>query len=146
MVIYGRAGDDLLQGMDGNDTIFGGSGNDTVEGGKGADELWGGSGNDTFRYAAAANESNTANGIDTVHDFHHGFDKIDVSAIDASGSPGDQPLVWGGIIPAANGIWFTEAGGITNLHFDTNGNTANDEITIKLSGVGLGLTASDFAL
>ncbi|HKH32623.1 MAG TPA: M10 family metallopeptidase C-terminal domain-containing protein, partial [Beijerinckiaceae bacterium] len=53
-----------------------------------ADELWGGSGNDTFRYAAAANESNTANGIDTVHDFHHGFDKIDVSAIDASASPG----------------------------------------------------------
>ncbi len=144
--IYGRAGDDTLQGMDGNDTIYGGSGNDILVGGKGADNLWGGSGNDTFRYGATT-DSNATNGIDTIQDFHHGSDKIDVSAIDANTSSGaDDAFVWGASTPTANGIWFTEASGVTTLHFDTNGTTASDEMTIKLTGVGLGLTAADFVL
>ena len=46
----------------------------------------------------------------------------------------------------AHGVWYTEGGGNTTLHFDTNGSTGTDAMTIILTGVGLGLTASDFHL
>ena len=36
--------------------------------------------------------------------------------------------------------------GNTTLHFDTNGNTGKEAMTIILTGTGLGLTVSDFQL
>ena len=126
-----------------NDTIYGGSGNDSITGGGGADHLWGGSGNDTFVFTAASDSS--SNTLDTIHDFHHGFDKIDVTQIN-SGDGGAGDFAFGGTVATAHGVWYTEGGGNTTLHFDTNGSTGSDEMTIILTGVGLGLTASDFLL
>lgn len=149
-IVYGRAGNDTIQGMNGHDTIYGGSGNDKITGGGGPDDLWGGSGNDIFIYTATSDSAPpppAGSGFDTIHDFHHGFDKIDVSLIDAnSNSAGTQHFTFNGLTATANGIWFTESATETILHFDVNGNTANDEMTIHLTGIGLGLTAADFIL
>ena len=49
---------------------------------------------------------------DTIHDFHHGFDKIDVTAIDAytanPNTAGDQAFAWGGTTATVHGVWYTE--------------------------------------
>ena len=141
--LYGRGGNDDLQGQNGNDTIYGGSGDDNITGGNGADHLWGGSGNDKFVFTTA--DDSLFNAPDTIHDFHHGFDRIDVHSIN-SGGGGTGDFTFGGTVATAHGVWFTEGGGNTTVHFDTNGNTGNDEMTITLTGTGLGLTASDFIL
>jgi uncharacterized protein (TIGR03382 family) len=46
--IDGTAGNDVLDGGNGHDTIHGGDGNDTIRGGNDDDTLSGGNGNDTF--------------------------------------------------------------------------------------------------
>jgi len=68
-----------------------------------------------------------------------------VSAID-SGDGGAGDFTWGGGIATVNGIWYTEGGGNTTLHFDTDGDTGTDEMTITLLGIGLGLGVTDFVL
>jgi VCBS repeat-containing protein len=143
--VYGRGGDDDLKGQNANDTIYGGSGNDTIIGGGGADHLWGGSGNDTFEFTAASDSSSGA--PDTIHDFHHGFDRINVTQIN-SGDGGVGDFAFGGTVATAHGVWYTEdlVDNNTTLHFDTNGSTGTDEMRIVLTGTGLGLTASDFLL
>ena len=59
--IYGKAGDDTLNGADlgdtleggiGNDSLVGNAGNDTLTGGAGNDTLNGGAGSDTFLFAS----------------------------------------------------------------------------------------------
>jgi Ca2+-binding RTX toxin-like protein len=143
--LYGQAGDDTIWGKSGCDVLFGGSGNDVLEGDGNSDVLWGGSGNDVFRYMATS-ESVGPTGTDLIADFHHGCDRIDVSAIDANtADAGDTAFVWGGNVAVAHGVWFTQNGTDTVLHFDTDGNTASDEMTITLSGTGL-LNAADFVL
>ncbi|PDT00245.1 hypothetical protein CO666_31550, partial [Rhizobium chutanense] len=146
--LYGQAGNDTLTGSQGTDTLYGGSGNDTLIGSGEQDDLWGGSGNDTFVFASAGDSTLAA--PDTIHDFHHGFDKINVSGLDAytanPNTPGDQAFVWSGTMPTAHGAWSTESNGNTILHFDTDGNAGSDEMTIVLTGTNLGLTASDFLL
>jgi len=147
--IYGQVGNDTLNGDSSGDTLYGGSGDDFLIGGGGTDELWGGSGNDTFVFTDAGDSSSGA--PDTIHDFHHGFDKIDVTGLDAytanPNTAGDQAFAWGGTAATVHGVWYTEGGGNTTLHFDTNGSTVgSDEMTIILTGTSLGLTASDFLL
>ncbi|AIC26249.1 VCBS repeat-containing/serralysin-like metalloprotease domain-containing protein [Rhizobium etli bv. mimosae str. IE4771] len=141
--LYGQAGNDILIGSQGLDTLYGGSGNDTLSGSAEQDELWGGSGNDTFVFTTGDSMSVSP---DTIRDFHHGFDKIDVSGLDATANPGDQAFAWGGTTVTAHGAWYTESGGNTILHFDTNGDANTDETTIVLTGTNLGLTDSDFLL
>ena len=58
-----------------------------------------------------------------IQDFHHGFDKIDVTQIN-SGDGGAGDFAFGGTVATAHGVWYTEGGGNTTLHFDTNGSTA----------------------
>jgi Ca2+-binding RTX toxin-like protein len=146
--LYGQAGNDILIGSQGLDTLYGGSGNDTLNGSGEQDDLWGGSGNDTFVFTSAGDSTSVA--PDTIRDFHHGFDKIDVSGLDAytlnPSTPGDQAFAWGGTTVTAHGAWYTESGGNTILHFDTNGDANTDETTIVLTGTNLGLTDSDFLL
>jgi len=57
----------ILDGGDGNDMLHGGAGNDLLIGGAGAD-----------RFAFSGN-----NGIDTIADFQHGLDAIDISGYGA---------------------------------------------------------------
>ena len=141
--VYGKAGNDTLIGGGAGDTLYGGSGDDVLIGGAGTDELWGSRGHDTFVFTDVSESSSGA--PDTIHDFRHGFDKIDLTSIN-SGDGGAGNFAFGGTVAAAHGVWYTEGGGDTTLHFDTNGSTGSDEMTIILKGVGLGLTASDFLL
>lgn len=81
-VLWGSDGADTLNGDGGNDVLSGGGGKDSLFGGAGADTLSGGDGADVFILRAAAESRGTA-GRDTILDFRHGIDKIDLSAIDA---------------------------------------------------------------
>ena len=126
--LYGQAGNDTLYGDSADDTLYGGSGDDVLVGGGGTDELWGGSGNDTLRFAAGDSPSNKVE----IQDFHHGFDKIDVTQIN-SGDGGAGHFAFGGTVATAHGVWYTEGGGNTTFRFDTNGSTGNDEMTILLN-------------
>ena len=80
--LSGGFGDDSLIGGTGNDRLYGDGGNDTLVGGAGVDFLSGGDGNDTFVFKSAT-ESTTAS-RDTIVEFVHGVDKIDLLAIDAN--------------------------------------------------------------
>lgn len=86
--LHGLAGNDQIWGNDGNDALFGGLGSDMLNGGNGADRLnggagkdslTGGAGNDVFVYGA----DSMGPDMDTITDFKRGYDKIDLSAIDA---------------------------------------------------------------
>ncbi|RWF28573.1 VCBS domain-containing protein [Mesorhizobium sp.] len=145
--IFGLAGNDTLFGQDGNDTLNGGDGNDRLVGGVGTDTLTGGAGSDTFYYGSAISDSPASAANDTITDFVHGVDKIDLSSIDAAAAPGDQAFLFGGQNGAtvANSITWSESGGNTVIHVDVTGNTTAD-FQITLTGTGLGLTASDFVL
>ena len=79
--VYGNSGNDLLEGSSGDDYLNGDSGNDTLTGGTGADAIQGGEGNDIFKYDSVSDSTPTSR--DTI-DFSPGFDKIDLSAIDAN--------------------------------------------------------------
>ncbi len=46
--IYGKDGDDLIQGDINSDTIFGGDGDDVISGGEGTDSLYGNDGDDVL--------------------------------------------------------------------------------------------------
>ncbi|MBC6475736.1 MAG: putative Ig domain-containing protein, partial [Hormoscilla sp. GM102CHS1] len=71
--LYGQDGDDLLNGGNGNDTLYGNEGNNLLNGGKGNDVLYGGDGVDTFVLAPGM-------GQDTIYDFDHRMDKIQLEA------------------------------------------------------------------
>ncbi|TIN45690.1 MAG: calcium-binding protein [Mesorhizobium sp.] len=145
-LLFGNGGDDsTINGGAGNDLIVGGTGNDTLTGGAGADTLAGGIGSDIFSYGAAS--ESTPAGFDTITDFVHGVDKIDLSAIDAVSGGSDQAFLFGGQTSAtvANSITWSEVGGNTIVRADVNG-SGGAEFQITLTGVNLGLTASDFVL
>lgn len=80
--ITGNVSANTLAGRGGADTIDGLTGDDTIRGGLGADLLTGNLGADTFVYAATG-ESGGAN-RDTLTDFTHGIDRIDLHLIDAN--------------------------------------------------------------
>jgi len=59
----GGKGNDILSAREGEDTISGGEGDDVISGGIGKDNLYGGKGNDTYLF-------NRGDGKDTIHDFY----------------------------------------------------------------------------
>ncbi|WP_159993240.1 calcium-binding protein [Roseomonas sp. 18066] len=95
--IHGGGGDDRLLGGTGNDTLYGGTGNDIIRGGagddvissgSGTDQLWGGAGADVFLYRylmVNAQQGNDADGVDTIHDFESGIDRIDLRGYSITG-------------------------------------------------------------
>ncbi|WP_298431658.1 Hint domain-containing protein [uncultured Jannaschia sp.] len=72
----GIAGDDLLTGGDGADTIFGEAGDDTIIGGAGQDELFGGDDRDTFISVTPGDVIDGNEGGDD-------FDTLDLTGVDA---------------------------------------------------------------
>ena len=132
-VIIGNDGNNHIRGGVGADTLNGLGGNDLLIGDEGADRLTGGRGSDIFVF------TNTDRSRDTITDFQHGIDKIDL------------------------GWWATDMGGTNNFHFingaafghhagegryadglfqlDANGDGVAD-LTIALTGQ---LSASDFS-
>jgi Ca2+-binding RTX toxin-like protein len=82
--LYGDEGNDLLLGENGSDQLFGGAGNDTLTGGEGYD---------TFMFGDHG-------GQDTITDFTHGQDKINLSGVNAVHSFQDLKMtdVNGGVL------------------------------------------------
>ncbi len=72
-ILIGGAGKDVLEGGNDSDQITGGSGRDRITGGNGSDWLSGGKSGDIFVF-------DKADGSDTIADFKHGTDKIELHA------------------------------------------------------------------
>jgi Ca2+-binding RTX toxin-like protein len=151
--LTGTSGNNTIVGLGGNDTLNGGAGNDTLIGGAGADTLTGGTGNDTFVYGAIGDSGPAALARDTITDFVHLSDKIDLSAIDASivGRPatGDQAFAFiagqNSQVVANSVTWFTvTSSNLTIIQADVNGDATAD-LAITLTGIK-SLTAEDFVL
>lgn len=129
--LLGSAGNDTLLGRDGRDRLDGGTGRDVLNGGKGSDVLRGGAGADTFVFNSASHS--TASARDTIADFRHGEDRIDLRGVDAiartsandsfdfigndgfSGTAGNCATPRGGCraISTATGMWISRSRSIT---------------------------------
>ena len=100
--LSGGHGIDFLSGGDANDRLSGGPDSDTLRGDSGADlllgdaapdQLTGGSGADTFRYRKVSDLP--SDGRDTIRDFTHDLDLIDLRRVDADpGDPGNQAFTF----------------------------------------------------
>lgn len=79
--VLGGALADYIVGSDDNDTLKGGGGDDIISGGAGVDQLIGGAGDDRFVFHPG---DLVANQYDSILDFQHGHDKIDLRGFGAS--------------------------------------------------------------
>jgi Ca2+-binding RTX toxin-like protein len=157
-ILFGGTQSDLLNGGDDDDILYGESDADTLAGGAGLDILVGGMGKDTliggaqadrFKFNALNHSGVTAATMDTVLDFQHLADKLDVSDIDANAlAAGNQAFVFRGTAA------FTGAGQVRYVLDATQQdifvlfNTDNDaqaEMAIRIDTV-FAMTASDFIL
>jgi Ca2+-binding RTX toxin-like protein len=75
-ILFGTAGGDFINSLDGNDTLFSGGGIDIMSGGNGNDTLYfgsgssfgfGGAGDDIFHSAATGNTIDGGTGMDTLY-------------------------------------------------------------------------------
>ncbi|HEX2591856.1 MAG TPA: hypothetical protein VHL34_10195, partial [Rhizomicrobium sp.] len=142
--LHGGGGNDTLTGLGSTDQLFGDDGNDILTGAGGNDALTGGAGSDTFEYKGVSS------GIDTITDFIHASDVIDLDAIDANtGKADDQDFAFvsaqnSGTV-ANNITWFQDTlNNQTVIQADNTGDTTAD-LTIVLQGK-VDLTATDFHL
>lgn len=145
-VIIGNDLNNRIDGRGGDDTIKGGAGNDVIVGGSGNDKLWGGTGNDPFYYT---NVNPSVVGKDTIFDFEHGKDKINVHDADAnSRASGNQNFKFIGSahVSHAGELGFLQdtAAGVTYVQTDTNGDAQSD-LVITVQGIHT-FTANDFIL
>lgn len=85
-IVIGSQGDDTLTAGGGGDSLEGQRGDDIIHGGGGADTIYGGAGRDTFVYAKLS-DSGHHKQFDLIYDLT-GFDRIDLSAIDADTAKG----------------------------------------------------------
>ena len=87
-------GDDALAGGEHDDDLFGGAGDDVLVGGNGDDWLVGGAGDDTLTGGAGADvfAFEPHHGADTITDFTHGEDLIDLMEIAGVSRFGDLRL------------------------------------------------------
>lgn len=152
--LSGTSGKDALYGKGGNDVLSGRAGNDRLNGGSGVDVLTGGGDRDTFVFASIKHSGLGNDKRDTITDFVHAQDKLDLSAIDANSQrSGNQDFAWSG-----KGEFDGKAGELVFRTFDNKG-TANDrtivygdvnrdlkaDFQIELTGI-IDLTKGDFIL
>lgn len=141
-LISSGSGDDVLVGGAGNDTLLGGLGKDELAGGLGNDMLTGGSGSDLFIFKTSSEA------FDTITDFAHLVDDIDLHLIDANASRGgNQTFSFIGEADfglLAGQLRFELAADGAHVQGDTNGDGIAD-FELFLAGVTT-LTSSDFIL
>jgi serralysin len=145
----GAAGDTIIANDAGN-KLYGGAGNDHLVGGSGADRFLSGKGNDILIGNAGADTFyfrtvSEANG-DTIKDFVHGLDKINVHDIDANRMVhGNQDFTWigsGDFTHHVGELHMSYEGNNTIIEGDSNAD-GTAEFTITLNG-HINLTSSDF--
>jgi len=115
--LFGSSGNDRLFGEHGNDTLLGDGGNDILVGGTGNDILSGGQGADFFRFTEGDQG-------DSIIDFEHGLDKIDLRGY--------------GAVDDLSDITLYEVAGGTYLFL-----SGDDSVFVKGSSAGL-IDSSDF--
>ncbi len=128
--ITGNSASNQIEGNEGRDTLDGGAGADTLAGGAGADQMTGGAGADVFLYRSVT-DSTVAAVFDNITDFERGFDKIDLSAIDAVTGGADNAFTFrlfnGAVAPRAGDLV------VNNVVFDSNGDGINDSIGANIN-------------
>jgi hypothetical protein len=144
-----HAGDDLLAGGRGKDTLLGFAGNDRITGGRGADRLFGGEGQDAFVFKVVGDSTPSSKGRDTIYDFSRKQgDMIDLSGIDADRSlDGDQAFTFigrAGFHGLEGELRYSKIKGGVMLQADVNGD-AKADFAVVLKGVS-SLLQSDFLL
>jgi serralysin len=162
-LIRGNAASNNLWGGDGDDTLNGGDGNDTLSGGLGADHFLGGAGRDILVGDESSGGDDDAADIyhfiavtdslpglakrDVIAAFETGFDKIDLSYVDANSKlVGNQDFNFiGGFSPwgkQAGELRYLWTGQSTVIQADVNGDAIVD-MEIAINGQ-INLTADDF--
>ncbi|MGO1077574.1 calcium-binding protein [Inquilinus sp. CA228] len=147
-ILSGSQGNDSLVGDTNANTLQGWDGGDVLSGAGGQDTLTGGAGGDRFVYGSAAQSPVGAN-ADRITDFSRAeADRIDLSAIDANTvAAGDQAFSFIGTATytgVAGQLRFAQAGGVTTVAGDINGDAVSD-FHIVLTGT-IALVAADFVL
>lgn len=146
--LTGNTGNNQLFGLGGKDLIVGGAGSDTISGGLGADVMSGGTGADHFRFDVLELAANK----DTVSDFSHGTDKIELdraafAAFAGSFSGALNPIELAvGIkaTTAAQHLVYNPNSGA--LFYDSDGSGSEAQVQIALLAGKPALDASDFLL
>lgn len=146
VTFHGGDGNDLLVGGINDDVLNGDNGDDRLIGGEGRDVLAGGEGHDRFFFVNLDFQ-------DRILDFQTGFDRIDLTAIDANTqAAGDQAFAYvgdanfSGTAGELRGFW-----GANNAYFiagDVNGDRIADVIVEVSSPASPGtpLISTDFLL
>ncbi|TSD88482.1 calcium-binding protein [Mycobacterium sp. KBS0706] len=143
--LNGRAGADSIDGGLGDDKIDAGTEADSIRGGRGADTITAGAGNDTMRYGSVLDSWVAGAKIDSVADFVSGFDKFDLSEIDANniGADGNQAFTFiGGAGFSAVRGQLRSAAGVVEA--DVNGDGVADFRIVLANGAAA--AAADFVL
>ncbi|MEH2280480.1 MAG: M10 family metallopeptidase C-terminal domain-containing protein [Nostoc sp.] len=147
--ITGSVANNVINTGSGNDTINGGDGDDILIGGAGTDRITDGGGDDIYKYFSTS-ESQVGVSRDILTDFTSGFDKIDLSAIDAELSVfGNQAFNFIGTAAftgtAGEVRYFTSGSNLfVQAEINNDGNTIAD-LEIQLNGLST-IAATDFIL
>jgi Ca2+-binding RTX toxin-like protein len=147
--LSGGDGNDFMVGGAGNDTLNGGDGNDTLIGGAGSDILNGGAGNDRFDFDAVSDSpAGPALRDSILGGFTHGFDRIDLSTIDANTLVGgNQAFSFIGSAAfsgVAGQLRYSNFSGNVIIDADVNGDSVAD-MQILVAGTNF-MTGTDFIL
>jgi Ca2+-binding RTX toxin-like protein len=147
--LAGGARADRLNGGAGDDQLFGLGGNDTLIGGLGTDTLRGGGGSDIFRFESADDSSTAEGQQDQIVDFQRGFDKIDLSAIDADETTeGNQAFTFVGEASFSSKAGELRSSRIDDktslVEGDTDGDGVADFAILVTVNSAQPLTATDF--
>lgn len=143
--IIGNASDNVLRGNSDLNVLSGGIGNDLLDGGRGNDTLSGGLGLDTFVFSSNLSKNN----IDTITDFVHGEDKIQLNTAIFKKLLGDTDLsdnfVTDGIAHDSNDyLLYNSTTGA--LYYDADGSGKGAAVQFAtLTGAPI-LDATDFTL
>jgi Ca2+-binding RTX toxin-like protein len=146
--LSGNSGNDTMDGGSGADTMFGDADNDTLIGGFGKDRMTGGAGADKFQYFSVNESGVAASSRDDIVGFSSaGGDKVDLAAIDATPSVGDQAFAFIGT--AAFSTWgqlrYIVSAGSVILQGNTDSDETDAEFSIRLESI-TSVAAGDFVL